>query len=145
MTNIAVRVAAGGVTAAAVVGVAALYLSRPIPVSTPPPPDDTWVERYPDSSTVREVAHEPPPPTRHGSDINAADLVGVYRARKCTLTLDASGTYTNTCWGAARHRYTIEHDEVVLDHDVRLTVVGRLLVGNPLADHETYSITGGVK
>ena len=87
---------------------------------------------------VRTVSQERPP----APSLDAADLVGIYRAGACTLTLDASGTYIQRGCGDGRaHAYTIERDQVVL-RDVRLVADHGRLVS---ATGTTYTITGGVR
>lgn len=75
--------------------------------------------------------------------VDAADLVGIYRSRDCTLTLDASGTYSERgCGDHRRHRYSIEGNQVVL-RDARLVVAGRGRLVS--ATGTTYTITGGIR
>jgi hypothetical protein len=75
--------------------------------------------------------------------VDAADLVGIYRAPGCTLTLDASGTYTeHGCGDRRRHAFSIEGNQVVLQ-DMRLVVAGRGRLVS--ATGTTYTITGGVR
>jgi hypothetical protein len=75
-------------------------------------------------------------------DANAADLVGIYRSKSCTLTLDASGTYVSDCGGRHASRYTVSGDHVVLGTE-------RLLIAAPgrlaAADGTLFSITEGTR
>lgn len=84
--------------------------------------------------------------TRCPPALKAADLVGIYRAGACTLTVDASGTYRDSCGDGDRHPYAIQGDELVLLGGVAsrrpLMVFGGRLVD---AAGTTYTITGGVR
>jgi len=99
---------------------------------------------------VLGVGLAPPPPradtgcapTAAIPDANAADLVGIYHSKSCTLTLDASGTYVSDCGGHHAARYTVSGDHVVLGTQ-------RLLIAAPgrlaAADGTLFSITEGTR
>jgi hypothetical protein len=142
MPNPATRPRIGGITVAALLaglGLAAALATNardraiaPEPAVTPPIASEVVVP-------VHLVSALQVP----ASSLDAADLVGIYRARDCTLTLDASGTYTlRGCGDHRRHSYAIEGNQVVLQ-DMRLVVVGpgRLVS----AAGTTFTITGGVR
>jgi hypothetical protein len=142
MPNPATRPRIGGITVAALLaglGLCAALATNardraiaPGPAVTPPITSAVAVPVY-----LVSTLQAPVP------SVDAADLVGIYRARDCTLTLDASGTYTRRGCGDRRpHAYSIEGNQVVLQ-DMRLVVAGpgRLVS----AAGTTYMITGGVR
>lgn len=141
--NLATSHGAGRLTALAVVGglglLAAISPSRPViaPEPSPAPPACA----LPATAVI-----DPAPVAPERPAIQAADLVGIYRAGACTLTIDASGTYRDSCGDGERHRYAIHGDELVLLGGIAqrrplMVFAGRLVD----AAGTTYEITGGVR
>lgn len=136
-SNLAVRLGPGRSIATAlgltlVLGFALAPTTGPVPIACP--------------AAVAPIPTPPavcPAPTAVAPDANAANLVGIYHAKSCTLTLDASGTYVTDCGGHHASRYTVSGDHVVLVGTQRLLIVanGRLAA----ADGTLFSITEGTR
>ena len=139
--NLATSHGAGRLTALALVGGLGLVAAiRPLwPASDPAPAPPGWAP--PPCEAIAPATVPPEQPL-----IDAADLVGIYRAGACTLTVNASGTYRDSCGDARRHPYLIEGDELVL---VAGKTQARFLTvsAGRLTDERgtTYVITGGVR
>lgn len=111
----------------------------PVPVTVMPPVRAVATTPTPPPRTEPAVC---PAPTAAIPDANAADLVGIYHSRACTLTLDASGTYVSDCGGHHASRYTVSGKHVVLGAQrLRIAASGRLVA----ADGTSFSITEGAR
>lgn len=127
--NLATRCGTGRLTAISLaVGLGLLagagHRSRCAPVQ-PAPELSAPIVCEPPSPPPAPAPAPAPRPVLH-----AADLVGIYHAGRCILTLDASGTYRDSC----------DHAQ----HDLRVWAVdgdGVMLVegSHGLAEHLTFS------